>query len=235
MFVERLVRSRRHAYVRVKSPTLREWRNVLCMIAVGGLTVVVSVGRIWREYRSVRLSVSVVFLLYLISSGLIVYDGLTDEIGHADVALVLGNKVNPNGQPSKALRARLDRALDVFQAGLVSSIIVSGGTGKEGFDEAKVMAAYLINHGVPREKIVEDSQGINTEASAKNTALIMKERGDHSVMVVSQYFHISRAKMALRRSGVNEIYSAHAYMFDLRDLYSIPREVAGYISYYVKA
>jgi len=184
--------------------------------------------------KTIRFAVRLLFALFLIASGLIIYDGLTDELGHADVALVLGNKVNPNGQPSKALRARLDRALDVFQAGLVSSIIVSGGTGKEGFDEAKVMADYLTSHGVPREKIIEDSEGINTEASVKNTVRLMEERGDVSVMVISQYFHISRAKMALRRLGVHEIYSAHAYLFDLRDLYSIPREVAGYVSYYLR-
>lgn len=184
--------------------------------------------------RALLLAVRVFVFLFLIFAGLIVYDGLTDEIGYADVALVLGNKVKPNGEPSNALRARLDRALDVYQAGLVPSIIVSGGTGKEGFDEAKVMAGYLIGHGVPAEKIIEDSQGLTTEASAKNAARIMKERGYGSVMVVSQYFHIARAKLALRRSGMKKIYSAHAYLFDLRDLYSIPREVAGYVSYYFR-
>lgn len=96
------------------------------------------------------------------------------------------------------------------------------------------MAAYLIGHGVPAEKIVVDSEGVNTEASARNTARLLKERSGRSVMVISQYFHISRAKLALRKSGVQEVYSAHAYLFDLRDLYSIPREVVGFLYCYFR-
>jgi uncharacterized SAM-binding protein YcdF (DUF218 family) len=61
----------------------------------------------------------------------------------------------------------------------------------------------------------------------------MKENGWESAMVVTQYFHISRTKLALKRNGVSSVSSAHARFFELRDLYSIAREVVGFSAYLV--
>jgi vancomycin permeability regulator SanA len=187
------------------------------------------------RFRRVFLYAGLSFvLLALIAVGLLILDGLRDDIRKADVALVLGSKVEPDGQPSARLKARLDRASGLFRQHLVDIIIVSGATGKEGFNEAKVMAFYLTKNGVPAKSIIIDSQGITTEASAVNTADILQKRGLKSVIVVSQYFHISRSKLALRKAGVENVYSVHAHIFELRDLYSIPRELVGYVSYFFR-
>ena len=77
-------------------------------------------------------------------------------------------------------------------------IIVSGGIGKEGFDEAKVMASYLIEKGVPTEKIIRDNEGNTTYDSALNCRSILNDSNAQSVIVVSQYFHLLRSKIALR-------------------------------------
>lgn len=185
--------------------------------------------RAWRIFLYTCLA-AVVFALAAV--GLLVADGLNDDIRNSDVALVLGNKVELNGEPSARLRARLDRALELYRQGLVTFVIVSGATGQEGHDEARVMADYLIKNGVPTQGIIRDSQGVTTEASAINTAAILKKNDLQSVIVVSQYFHISRSKLALRKAGVADVYSAHAHIFELRDFYSIPRELAGYASYW---
>jgi vancomycin permeability regulator SanA len=73
----------------------------------------------------------------------ILLDGLTDNVAKSDVGIVLGSKVMPDGTPSARLRARLDKADELFQLGMFKSVIVSGGTGKEGRSEARVMADYL--------------------------------------------------------------------------------------------
>jgi len=49
--------------------------------------------------------------------------------------------------------------------------------------------------------------------------------------VVSQYFHLPRARLALRRFGIETVYSAHAFFFEARDVYSSVREVFGYGEY----
>lgn len=184
--------------------------------------------------RSAKWLTALFFLSLLLAAVLLVSDGLWDNVQKSDVALVLGNKVEINGEPSARLKARLDRALALNKEGDISSVIVSGAPGKEGYDEAKVMAAYLNLNGIPMENIIIDSGGYSTRASAINTAKIMRDKNFKSILVVSQYFHISRTKLALRNEGITNIYSAHAYIFELRDLYSIPREIVGYCTYFFR-
>ncbi|EDY18076.1 protein of unknown function DUF218 [Chthoniobacter flavus Ellin428] len=180
-----------------------------------------------------RLFLSLVAVLGFLHLGTIVLviAGLRDDLGHADVGLVLGSKVETNGTPSTRLRARLDRTLECYRAGYFPEIIVSGGIGKEGYDEAIVMRDYLVAHGLPGEHILLDNKGVTTFASARNTRDIAQQRNFHSVFVISQYFHLPRARLALHRFGFTTVYSAHAQYFELRDIYSAPRELFGYLSY----
>jgi len=67
--------------------------------------------------------------------------------------------------------------------------------------------------------------------SAKKTLQIVRQQKLKSVLVISQYYHIPRARMALTRFGISEIYSSHARFFETRDVYSVPRELLGYIRY----
>lgn len=161
--------------------------------------------------------------IFLGACAALVVDGLHDRPGKADVALVLGNKVNPDGEPSPMLKARLDETVALYNAGYFPSIIVSGGIGREGYDEAAVMKAVLEAHGIPADRIITDNHGNNTWLSAKNCAAILAERHLSSVFVVSQYFHVPRSRLALERYGIPQIYWAHAHFFHIRDLYSIPR------------
>lgn len=169
--------------------------------------------------------------LFLLGTGLLVLVGLHDQVGTADVALVLGSKVELDGTPSTRLRARLDRTLELYRAGRFPMIITSGGVGKEGFDEAAVMRDYLVANGVPKEHVIVDSYGMNTFASAKNTLRIARQRKFNSVFVISQYFHLPRARLALHRFGIATVFSAHAHIYEVRDIYSCGREFFGYLSY----
>lgn len=165
----------------------------------------------------------------------IVIDGFNDEIQHADVAVVYGNKVHPNGKPSKRLRMRLDRALELYRKGWFPHIVVSGGVGVEGRDEAVVMKQYLVKHGVPARVIHVDSKGINTFHTSIFTTRLLRKQKWRSVLLISQYYHITRAKLTHRRFGVSNVYSAHAtYHFEWREPYSILREVAGFYVYLLR-
>jgi vancomycin permeability regulator SanA len=166
---------------------------------------------------------------------LLVWDGLHDDIGSADLGVVLGNTVSPDGAPSPRLAARLDRALELHREGVFHLVLVSGATGKEGRDEAQVMRDYLLQHGVPEADVVVDSNGGTTFATAANARRLMQERGLHSALVISQYFHVPRARLALCRFGVEKVYSAHARYFELRDLYSAPRELIGFLDYALRS
>lgn len=163
--------------------------------------------------------------LFLVATAALLWDGLRDEIGKSDIGLVLGNTVHPNGTPSDRLAARLDCAFDLYERGVFPLIMVSGALGKEGHDEALIMRDYLVSRGIPSAQIVVDSAGYTTLDSARNACAWLRERQADRILVISQYFHVPRAKLALKNSGVLRVYSAHATHFELRDLYSIPREL----------
>jgi uncharacterized SAM-binding protein YcdF (DUF218 family) len=171
---------------------------------------------------------------FALATVLLVTVGLNDRQGQADLIVVPGNTVAPDGTPSPRLRARLDAALVLFRQGRAKRIFVSGGIGKEGFDEALSMSNYLVQHGVPRDAIVTDNLGIDTAATASNAAAYMRSKGLKNAYVATQYFHVPRTQLALERNGVQVTGTAHAKYFEWRDLYSTPREVLGYAAYLVR-
>jgi vancomycin permeability regulator SanA len=170
----------------------------------------------------------------LICAGLILADGLTDDIRRSDVAVVLGSKVNPDGSPSPRLAARLERALELYEGGWTPRILVSGGTGVEGVAEGTAMKRWLVERGVPEGAVIVDDQGVDTRATAHNAAALMRAHDLHSAIVVSQYFHIPRTKLAFAQEGLPGVGSAHPDYFEARDLYSLAREIPGYASYLMR-
>jgi uncharacterized SAM-binding protein YcdF (DUF218 family) len=183
--------------------------------------------------RLLKLSAVLLAVLFLLGCGLIVADGCNDKLAKADVIVVPGNTVAPDGTPSPRLQARLDAALALYRDHRATFIFVSGGLGKEGFDEAVAMAAYLARQGVPAAAIVIDSQGLDTKATARNAAAFMQAKGLQTALVATQYFHVPRTKLALERAGVRVVGHSHARYVELRDIYSIPREVVGYAAYFL--
>lgn len=164
----------------------------------------------------------------------IILSGTKDTLFKADLIVVLGNKVYPDGHPSVGLRDRLDRAIEIYQAGYAPLILVSGGIGKEGVDESVAMERYLTQHHIPTAHIVKDGLGKNTRATAHNTMHYLQQNQLHSVIIVSQYYHIARSKLAFKQAGIQRIGQAPSTYFNLHDLYSIFREMIGYPFYYFK-
>lgn len=178
----------------------------------------------------VRLCV-ILSLWFAVHIAATVLDGLNDEISVSDAAVILGNKVEPSGLPSERLKSRLDKGLELYKNGLVKYIIVSGGKGNDGCDEARVMHKYLLANNVPENSIIEDPEGMNSHMTAVNSKKIMKVKGFESVIIVSQYYHLSRCKLAFRKAGIDNPRSAHPDFFELRDAYSLIREFFGYYYY----
>lgn len=171
----------------------------------------------------------------LVHLAAICVDGLRDDDVAADLAVVLGNHVSADGTPAVRLELRLDRALDLYRTGRVPRIIVSGGRDPGSPFESTVMKAYLVARGVPADAVVEDRGGENTHHTARFTAAYMRDHRLRSVIAVSQYYHLTRTKLALRRFGVAEVYGAHARLrLGGREPWSLLREVVGFYAYLFK-
>ena len=180
--------------------------------------------------RLLRISLLCLLLFFVGMVTFITVDGLTNTSTPCELGVVLGNKVHPSGRMSVALRKRMEQAMVVWNGGLVDRLMVSGGLGKEGHDEAIVMRDYLLKMGVPRDKIIVDSQGLDTRL----TSLHAKETGAESVIVITNYFHISRAKLACRQAGIPVVHGSAPIYFHWTNLWSVPREVIGWWAYLLR-
>jgi len=176
---------------------------------------------------------ALLFSWFLIHVIVITVDGLIDNPHHADYILILGNTVNPDGTLSSRLKARVDKGLQLFNDSLADKIIVSGGLGVEGYYEAREMKKYLIDKGVDEKNIIVDDLGINTVETARNFVKITNGNDKNSVIVVSQFFHITRTKYILRKLGVKNVYGAHPDYFEWRDFYSVFREFFAFYQYMI--
>ncbi len=131
----------------------------------------------------------------------------TDEARPADVIVVLG-AAEYAGRPSPVFRARLDHALSLYHRGIAPMMITTGGKGEDPqFSEGGVGRKYLIEHGVPGEVIIAETQSDNTDESTERVAVIMQKNGMKSCVVVSDGYHLYRAKQMLGRYGL-QVYGA---------------------------
>lgn len=121
--------------------------------------------------------------------------------------IVLGTApVRPDGKPNRYFVRRIRAAIELFQAGKVEKIIVSGGSRPNGYNEAKAMRSALEEKGIPASVIVEDSGGQRTLLSV----LALKHRiGAKRAVFISQRFHNQRAIFMARQLGI-EAYGYNA-------------------------
>ena len=109
---------------------------------------------------------------------------------HFEAVIVLGCAVWDNG-PSPMLADRLRTAAAVYKTGCCDYILVTGDSEKpEKYDETGAMKAFLIDEGVPKDKIVCDPLGLSTYESmlrAKTEFNIV------SSVVVTTEFHVPRS------------------------------------------
>ncbi|MFJ8580121.1 vancomycin high temperature exclusion protein [Micromonospora sp. NPDC093277] len=122
------------------------------------------------------------------------------EVPEAPVALVLGTKVEADGTPSPFLTARLELAQRLFTAGKVRAILVSGDNMHADYNEPGAMRRWLVDRGVPSNKVVPDYAGFDTYDSCARAKRIF---GVERLTVVTQSFHLPRAVALCRHFGID--------------------------------
>jgi SanA protein len=118
----------------------------------------------------------------------------------APVAIVLGASVLSSGEPSDALRDRILTGVDLYRAGKVQSLFMTGDDGAFHVDEISVMVRTAEEAGVPSEAIKTDGHGYRTYESCKRAT---KEFGITSAIVITQRFHLGRALYLCRGFGMD--------------------------------
>ena len=142
--------------------------------------------------------------------GAVLYGSYDHITGEPRVMVILGCQVMADGDPSVLLQDRLDTALDYLEEHPDLTVVVSGGQGSnEPVSEARCMADVLIQGGVAEEQIRLEDQSSNTmENLVFSRELLAREGnevGETDVLVVSNGFHLTRARMLAGRFGYGEI------------------------------
>ncbi len=125
------------------------------------------------------------------------------------VALVLGTiKQTGRGTVNLYFKYRMQAAAELYHAGKVSHLLVSGDNHVKGYDEPSDMRDYLISLGVPANAISLDYAGFRTLDSVVRAREIF---GQNSITIVSQQFHNERALFLAKQHGIEAVaYNARA-------------------------
>lgn len=124
-----------------------------------------------------------------------------ESVPARDVGLVLGAKADRD-RPSAFLAARLDLALRLYEDGRIKAILVSGDGLERSNHETDVMRDYLVERGVPAEKIVRDPAGFDTYDSCVRARDVF---GARDLTVITQDYHLGRAIAICSLVGVDAV------------------------------
>ena len=117
----------------------------------------------------------------------------------AEAALILGAPMLTDGTPAPIFIDRIDSAIDLYDAGKVSKILVSGDNSTVDHDEVDPVRTYLLKKGIPDHAIVLDHAGVDTYSSMYRTRSVF---GVSSVIITTQSFHLPRAVFIARALGI---------------------------------
>jgi len=122
------------------------------------------------------------------------------EVPRAEVAIVPGALVKPDGKMSAMLGDRVEQASRLWHAGKVKKILVSGDHGSWKYDEPDTMRKALVRDGVAPRDIFEDHAGFDTWATMVRARSIF---GVRKAVVVTQGFHMPRALYLADAAGID--------------------------------
>jgi len=125
-----------------------------------------------------------------------------DDVPPHGVAIIFGAGLWRDGSPTPVLRDRVATGAELFFAGKVEKLLMSGDNSREDYNEPAAMKDYAINLGVPEEAIVLDYAGRRTYDTCYRARDIFEI---DSAILVTQGFHLPRALYTCNALGVAAI------------------------------
>ncbi len=122
------------------------------------------------------------------------------EVSPAQVAIVPGALVEPDGTMSSMLADRVRQAAALWHAGKVEKVLVSGDHHTWAYDEPGTMRKALVRAGVPARDVFEDHAGFDTWATMVRARSVF---GVRDAVVVTQGFHMPRALFLADAAGID--------------------------------
>ncbi len=120
--------------------------------------------------------------------------------GGPEVALVLGtSKTLENGWGNRFFQRRMDAAAELYHAGKVRHLLLSGDHSKPDYNEPADMRDALLAKGVPATAMTLDFAGMRTLDSVVRAQEVF---GLESCIIVTDDFHLPRAVFLANHFGL---------------------------------
>ena len=141
-------------------------------------------------------------------------------------AIVFGAGLTRSGQPTAILMDRVETAAQLYRAGKVRKLLMSGDNRSLNYNEPEAMRQYALSLGVPSEAIVLDYAGRRTYDTCYRARAIF---GLDSALLVTQAFHLPRAlflcgAFGIRAAGVEA--NNHRYGPPLMLIWNVREQLA---------
>ena len=141
-----------------------------------------------------------VLSIIIILEGIIFWGSRNNFSPDAEYIIVLGAKLH-GSKPSKSLLYRMNTALDYMKQYPNMKLIATGGKGSdELIPEAIAIRNYFLKNGISSDRIIVEDKSENTFENMKFSRKLIKENGKVKVNIVTNRYHIIRAKMLAKRN-----------------------------------
>ncbi|WP_175493907.1 YdcF family protein [Microvirga guangxiensis] len=122
--------------------------------------------------------------------------------GPADAAIVLGAAVYTD-RPSPVFEERIRHGVNLFRAGRVRRLVMTGGRGPgDRLSEARAARDWSVGQGVPPNAILLEEASSTTQENLTFALPILRRHGAKRVLIVSDPLHMRRAMAIARRLGI---------------------------------
>ena len=139
---------------------------------------------------------------YIVKVGSTMYSSIK-EVPQKKVALLLGTaKYMRGGGKNYFYTYRIRAAVELWKAGKVKAIVVSGDNGTKYYDETTTMYDDLVKAGIPAKYITKDYAGFRTLDSVVRAEAIFDLK---DYIIISQKFHLERALFIAKAKGQKAI------------------------------
>jgi uncharacterized SAM-binding protein YcdF (DUF218 family) len=130
------------------------------------------------------------------------HTGTRDQARAADVIVILGAMVTPDGQPGPDLRVRTWHAVRLFEQGFAPYIVCTGGYQDDRLSAAAVAREQALSQGVPADRVLLADDSMTTREDAASTARLLLARGWRTAILVSHPLHLERARLLFEGEGI---------------------------------
>lgn len=145
---------------------------------------------------------------YLTLAGYVLSYARTTVTYKENAIIVLGCGLNSDGSPSHTLKARLDGCIDYYSKNPLCYVVVSGGMDRfNNMTEGSAMRKYLIDNGIPADRILTDEKAENTKENFEYAIQLLTDAGIQTdrICFVTNSFHIFRSTNYARLAGFEQI------------------------------